>query len=147
MSKTFTKKEYADYVKKKEPKSKLPLNMAKAFWVGGAICTFGQLLKELYMYLGLSLEEATNIMSISLIFLGVTLTALTLYEKLGKYAGAGSAIPITGFANSVSSPAIEFKSEGFIFGMASKMFVIAGPVLVYGITTSIIIGILYYLIR
>ena len=116
-----------------------------AFLIGGAICTLGQALTDIYMNLGMEKKEASTLCSVSLIFIGVMLTSLHLYEKLAKYGGAGTLVPITGFANAVSSPAIEFKSEGYIAGLGAKLFIIAGPVIVYGVSASIVYGVIYWI--
>ena len=139
------KQKYSKMVEKQTKNSPVVLNCVKAFLVGGAICTFGQLLTDLYMKADMGKTEAQTLTSVSLVFLGVLLTALHLYEKIAKHAGAGTLVPITGFANSVCSPAIEFKSEGFILGVGAKMFVIAGPVIVYGTVASVIYGVIYYI--
>lgn len=142
-----SKNEYKKIADKNAPKSKSVKNCLCAFLIGGAICTLGQVLTNLYIYLGATKDNAKTLCSVSLIFLGILLTALHLYEKIAKHAGAGTLVPITGFANSIASPAIEFKSEGFITGLGAKMFVIAGPVIVYGTSASVIYGIIYYFIR
>jgi len=142
----YTKKQYQQYVEKKSPKSKLWRNICRAFLIGGIICVIGQLINNLYKSMGFDMDTVSAMTSITLVFIGVLLTALDIYDDLGKYAGAGSIVPITGFANSIASPAIEFKAEGFVLGVGAKMFIIAGPVLVYGISTSIIVGLIYYLI-
>ena len=139
------KKEYASLVKKRSKNSNTPLNCLKAFVIGGLICTLGQGLTELYTALGADSDTAKTLCSVSLIALGVLLTVLHLYEKLAKHGGAGTLLPITGFANAMSSPAIEFRAEGFITGLAAKMFVIAGPVLVYGVSAAVLYGIIYFL--
>lgn len=143
----MSNKEYADYIAKRIPASPIFLDLLKAFLVGGAICTLGQALTNLYGSLGAGETLAPTLCSISLIFLGVFFTALGLYDKLAKHAGAGTLVPITGFANSIAAPAIEFKSEGLILGLAAKMFIIAGPVLVYGLSASVLYGILLCLLR
>ncbi len=143
----MTKKEYGNYVKKKAPKSPLLANMAKAFVSGGIICCIGQALINAYKYAGLPKDGAGTATSITLVFLGALLTGLKVYDNLAKFSGAGTLVPITGFANSVAAPALEFKSEGIITGMSAKMFVIAGPVIVFGITASILYGILYCLFK
>ncbi len=143
----MTKKEYQTYVNEKAPKSPKLINGIKAFVVGGLICIIGQLIYNFFISLGLLEEEVLSITTIIMIFLGAILTGMNIYDEIGKFAGAGSAVPITGFANSIVSPAMEFKSEGQIMGVGAKMFVIAGPVLVYGTITSVIIGIIYYFIR
>lgn len=138
-------KDYQAYVKQKQKKSPLLKNMVLAFLVGGAICVLGQLIMNGFSALGLSKEDAGTATSVSLIFLSALFTGLNLYNSLGRFAGAGSLVPITGFANSVVSPAIDFKAEGIITGMATKMFIIAGPVIVFGTAASVIYGIIYYL--
>ena len=143
-----TKQEYSQMAKKASPNSKLLLNCLKAFLIGGLICTLGQGLTDIYnKALGMKLDDARTLTSISLVFLGGLLTSLGIYDNIAKHGGAGTLVPITGFANSIVSPAIEFKSEGFILGLGAKMFVIAGPVLVYGITASVIYGIVYWLFQ
>ena len=127
------------------PDSKTAVNCLKAFLTGGLICCIGQALTNLYLSLKLSQTDARTLTSVSLIFLGGLLTSIAIYDNIAKHAGAGTLVPITGFANSIVAPAIEFKSEGFVLGLGAKMFVIAGPVLVYGITASVIFGILYFL--
>ena len=136
--------EYQELVKKTEPKPNLIKNGIGAFVVGGIICTIGQFFLSYFMQKGLKMQDASTITSIIMIFLGAFLSGLGVYDDIGKRAGAGSIVPITGFSNSIVSPAMEFKREGYVFGVGAKMFVIAGPVLVYGITTSVIVGILYY---
>lgn len=138
--------EYDKMVKKASPNSPIVTNCLKAFVSGGLICAGGQILLNLFLERNLTEEEAALGVSIVLIGISAVLTALGLYEKLGKFCGAGTIVPITGFANSVVSPAIEFKKEGMVFGMAAKMFLVAGPVIVYGTLTSILVGFLYYLI-
>lgn len=127
------------------PNSKTAVNCIKAFLIGGLICCIGQALTNLYLSLNLSQTNARTLTSVSLVFLGGLLTSIGIYDNIAKHAGAGTLVPITGFANSIVAPAIEFKSEGFVLGLGAKMFVIAGPVLVYGITASVIFGILYFL--
>lgn len=145
MIKIETKKDYQDYVNKLTPNSKTVFNIFKAFIVGGAICVGGQFILDFWTNQGLSKDDASSATSITLIFIGIFLTALNIYTKIGKFAGAGSIVPITGFANSIASPAIEFKSEGLILGVGAKLFQIAGPVLVYGISTSMLVGLIYFL--
>lgn len=145
MIKIETKKDYQNYVDKITPNSKTAFNVLKAFIVGGFICTIGQIILDFWTSQGLSKDDASSATSISLIFMGIFLTALNIYNKIGKFAGAGSIVPITGFANSIASPAIEFKSEGLILGVGAKLFQIAGPVLVYGISTSMLVGVIYFL--
>jgi stage V sporulation protein AC len=126
------------------PKSHLIRNCIRAFIVGGILCDIGQFFYNYFISLGLSKDDVSSWVSIIMVFIGALLTGIGIYDKLAGFAGAGSLVPITGFANSIVSPAMEFKKEGFIFGVGSKMFVIAGPVLVYGIGSSVIIGIIYY---
>ena len=140
------KQQYAKIVKKNSPNSKCGLNSMKAFLIGGAICAAGQGLVDLYVSLGLSKDDAGTLCSVSLIFIGVLLTALHVYDNIAKHAGAGTLVPITGFANAMSSPAIEFKSEGLITGLGAKMFVIAGPVIVYGVIAAVIYGAVYLVV-
>ncbi|KYH30132.1 MULTISPECIES: stage V sporulation protein AC [Clostridium] len=137
-------KRFKDITNKEMPKSNLAKDCIKAFVVGGLICDIGQVFNEIYGNLGLGVEETGAFVSITMIFLGSLLTGIGVYDKIGDFAGAGSVVPITGFANSIVAPAMEFKKEGFVFGVAAKMFTIAGPVLVYGIGSSIIVGIIYY---
>ena len=142
----FTKADYSSYIEKKSPDSKLWRNVLRAFLIGGIICTIGQVIGNIYKdAFGLDEESVKTAVPITMIFLGALLTGLNVYNKIAKFAGAGTLVPITGFANAVVSPAIEFKREGYVLGVAAKMFTIAGPVLVYGINTSIAIGLLYYL--
>ena len=145
MSKLKNKEEYSKYVESKVPPSPIFFNCVKAFFVGGLICMIGQIIFELCSNRGIPESNCYTIVSISLIFLSASLTALNIFNKLGKFAGAGTLIPITGFANSIVSPAIEYKSEGYVMGVGAKMFTVAGPVLVYGISASIIVGLLYML--
>ena len=126
-------KEYDKIVKKNSPKSKCFVNGLKAFLIGGAICAVGQGFTSLYGTLGIEEQQAKTLTSVTLIFLGILLTAIGVYDKIAKHAGAGTLVPITGFANAVSSPAIEFKSEGYVAGLGAKLFIIAGPVIVYGV--------------
>ncbi len=139
--------EYNEYVKQKIPKPNYVKNCAWAFVVGGLISVFGQFLGNIFKDMGLNKEDVANAVAMILVFLGAFFTGLGVYDKLGKRAGAGSIVPITGFANSIVSPAMEFKREGYIFGVAAKMFVLAGPVLVYGFGSSVIVGLLYYFLR
>lgn len=135
---------YSELVKKRSQNSRCARNCLKAFLIGGSICLIGQGLLELYLSLGLEEDTARTLCSVSLIAVGVLLTALHQYERLAKHGGAGTLVPITGFANAMSSPAIEFRTEGFITGLAAKMFVIAGPVLVYGTAAAVLYGIVYF---
>lgn len=138
---------YGELVQEISPKSPMGKNCAKAFLSGGAICVIGELLQQFFLREAFSKEEAALLVSITLIGIAAILTALGWYEKLGKYCGAGTIVPITGFANSVVSPAVEFKKEGMVFGMAAKMFLVAGPVIVYGTLTSMLVGLVYYFVR
>ena len=138
----MTNKEYSAYVRKKSPKSKLAPDLLKAFAAGGLICCLGQGTLLLYRALGLGEQEAAAAESISLIFLGALLTGVGVYDDLAKFGGAGTLVPITGFANAVVAPALEFKSEGFVLGMSAKMFVIAGPVIVFGVSASVVYGLI-----
>ena len=140
-----TNKSYQEYVNQKSPNSPILKNCFNSFWVGGLICTIGQFIMEICKYNGLDKTTSGTVVSISLIFLSAFLTSLNIFNKIGKFAGAGSLVPITGFANSIVSPAMEYKSEGYVMGVGAKMFTVAGPVLVYGISTSVIIGLLYLL--
>ena len=144
---TVTKEEYARMTQQASPPSPTAKNCLFAFLVGGFICTVGQILTNLYLRLGLELQDARTAVSISLIFLSALFTAFGLYDDLARFAGAGTLVPITGFANSMVSPALEFKSEGFILGMGANMFKIAGPVIVYGTVASVIYGIIYWLVQ
>ncbi len=138
-----SKKEYQNYVDKKSPNSPILKNCFNAFWVGGLICTIGQIILNICKSRGLSQDVSGTIVSIILIGISAFLTGLNIFNKIGKFAGAGSLVPITGFANSIVSPAMEYKSEGYVMGVGGKMFTVAGPVLVFGISTSIIVGIIY----
>ncbi len=141
------KKEYKKLVDKKTPSSKLFTNCIKAFLFGGAICTLGQLLFALYEPMGMGEELTGGAVSVTLIFIGVLLTGLNIYPKLAKHAGAGTIVPITGFANSVASPAIEAKTEGMVMGVGAKIFTIAGPVIVYGTVASVVCGVIYWVMQ
>lgn len=133
---------YNEYVDKKSPNSPILKNCFNAFWVGGLICSIGQIIFDFCTYKGLETQSANSVVAIILIGIAAFLTSLNIFNKIGKFAGAGSLVPITGFANSIVSPAIEYKSEGYIMGVGGKMFTIAGPVLVFGISSSVIIGII-----
>lgn len=141
----MTKQEYAAYVQSLSPKSPTLKNCCFAFCIGGLLCVIGQLITNGYGKLGLDKEAAGCATSISMVFLGAALTALNWYDDIAKYAGAGTLVPITGFANAVVSPAMEFRSEGLVTGMAAKMFTIAGPVIVYGLSASVLYGFFYWL--
>ena len=142
MEQIQTQKQYSDYVDKKSPNSPIVKNCFNAFWVGGLICALGQIIVDYCMYRGMDNTSASTIASIALIAISAILTGLNVFNRIGKFAGAGSLVPITGFANSIVSPAIEYKSEGYVMGVGGKMFTVAGPVLVFGISTSVIIGII-----
>jgi stage V sporulation protein AC len=139
-------KQYEEYIKDKIPKPRSLRNCIAAFIVGGLICDVSQFISNTAKSYGYDQDAVAAITATSMVFLGAFLTGLGIYDRIGRFAGAGSIVPITGFANSVVSPAMEFKREGFVFGVGAKMFVLAGPVLVYGISTSIIIGFIYYLL-
>ncbi len=143
----MTNTEYDKLTKRMSPNTKLYFTLPKAFLIGGLICCLGQALRNLYMYLGMNELNAGSVTSITLVFLSALLTGLKVYDKIAKHGGAGTLVPITGFANSVVAPALEFKTEGFILGTAAKMFIIAGPVIVYGILTSVVYGIILYLFQ
>ena len=142
----MTKRDYDKYVGRKAPKSPLLANMVKAFISGGLICAAGEALLNGYGTI-LPQNDAGTATSLTLVFVGVLLTGLKIYDNIAKFAGAGTLVPITGFANSVAAPALEFKSEGIITGMCAKMFIIAGPVIVIGITASVLYGVLYALLK
>lgn len=137
----MTNQQYGKYVNSKSKPSPLGKNLLWAFLVGGAICTAGQALLNLYQEMGMSENTAATAVSVTLIFLAALLTGLGVFDKVAKRAGAGTLVPITGFANAMVAPALEFKSEGLVTGVAAKMFIIAGPVLVFGISASVIYGI------
>lgn len=139
-------KNYLNYIHLTSPKTKEKRTLIRAFWVGGFICCIGQGLRYLYQYaFGLNGDELSSYVSMTLIFLSAFLTGIGVYDRIGKYAGGGSIVPITGFANSVVSPAMEFKTEGFVYGMAAKMFQVAGPIIVFGIASSVLVGIVYFI--
>ena len=139
------KQEYQDMVKKASPNSPIFMDCIKAFISGGLICSFGQVLRNYFTSQGLSEDDAGLSVALILIAVAVLLTGLGWFGKIGKFCGAGTIVPITGFANSVASPAIEFKKEGWIFGLGAKMFQVAGPVIVYGVLTSVGYGIIYWI--
>ena len=141
----MSKKEYNAYVQKLAPKSPIWKDLLNAFWTGGLICVLGQLIQNGWAAAGLDKDAAGSATAISLIFLSAVLTALSVYNCIAKFAGAGTLVPITGFANSVVSPAMEYRSEGLVTGMAAKMFTIAGPVIVYGTVASVLYGVIYWL--
>ena len=139
------KEKYNEYVTNMTPKANPWWNCCKAFVVGGIICVIGEAFGQLYQYLGCDEELAGLYAGMSLILLSIILTGLNLYQKLGQFAGAGSIVPITGFANSVAAPAIEYQAEGDVFGVGCKIFTIAGPVILYGIFSSWLVGVIYWL--
>ena len=138
----MSKKEYNRYVARLAQKSPLGKDLLRSFLVGGLICVIGQLIQNGFTALDLSEQDAAAATSVSLVFLSAVLTGLSVYDDIAKFAGAGTLVPITGFANAVVSPAIEFKAEGFVTGMAAKMFIIAGPVIVYGTVASVLYGLI-----
>ena len=144
--KTKSVREYGAMVQQVSPRSPVLKNCLFAFLFGGAICALGQGIANLFMLLGFTLRDARTFVSVSLIFLSAALTAFGVYDNIAKHAGAGTLVPITGFANSMVSPALEFKSEGLITGTAAKLFVVAGPVLVFGISASVIYGLILVLL-
>lgn len=141
----MTNEEYNEYIRKKQPRSPLALDTLKAFLVGGLICAVGQGLAALYARWGLPEEDAGTATSITLVFLAALLTGLGVYDDIARFAGAGTLVPITGFSNAMVSPALEFKREGLITGTASKLFTIAGPVIVYGTSASVVYGLVLVL--
>ena len=141
----MNREEYAKYTKRHMPRSRAGRNMLRAFVTGGLICALGQGLLALYLRLGLTEESARAAVSVTLIFLGALLTGLGVYDKLAKFGGAGTLVPITGFANAVAAPALEYKTEGRIAGTAAKMFLIAGPVIVYGVSTGAVYGLILWI--
>ena len=141
----MSEEEYAKLIQEISPNSPLGADCFHAFWVGGLICVLGQVFQELYLSLELAPEQGTVCASLTLVCLSALLTGLSVYDDIAKYAGAGTLVPITGFANAISAPAVEFQTEGFVTGVAAKMFTIAGPVLVYGISASVVYGFVYWL--
>ena len=143
----MTEKEYGKLIKEMAPRSPIGKDCLNAFWIGGLICTVGQLFINGYTALGLEKEMAGMAASMTLVALSALLTGLSLYDNIAKYAGAGTLVPITGFANAVAAPAVEFKTEGFILGVGAKMFTIAGPVIVYGVSASVVYGLIYWIMQ
>lgn len=141
----MTEKEYEKLVQKAAPKSPTGKDCLNAFWIGGLICLLGQLLTNVYGAAGLDKDAAATATSITLVALSALLTGMSLYDNLAKYGGAGTLVPITGFANAIAAPAVEFKTEGFILGVGAKLFTIAGPVIVYGLSASVVYGFIYWL--
>lgn len=146
MALKVTKREYEAMSKKSAPPSPVVGNCIKAFLIGGLICAVGQVIVSLAVNGGMAMKEARLLCSILLIAASILLTGLNLYDDIARQAGAGTLVPITGFANAIAAPAIEFKSEGFVLGLGAKMFVIAGPVLVYGMTASVVYGLILFIV-
>lgn len=145
MEQKRTKEEYMKWSQEQAPRSPKIKNLIMAFLVGGIICTIGQVILTALLGTGMSKNDASSATTLFMIFIGAFLTGLNVYDDIGRIGGAGAAIPVTGFANSIVSPAMEYKKEGYVMGVGARMFLIAGPVLVYGIIASIIVGIIYYL--
>lgn len=143
----ISNKQYDEMVKKASPNSPIVLDCIKAFLIGGAICCFGQLLFYIFRKSGMSLDESRSLVSIALIIITAILTGIGVFDKIAKHAGAGTIVPITGFANSVVSPAMEFKSEGFIMGTGASIFKVAGPVILYGTTAASLYGLIYFVVE
>ena len=141
----MTEREYGKLVEDMAPKSPIVKDCLNAFWIGGLICALGQLILNGYTVLGLDEVDAGTATSMTLVALSALLTGLSLYDDIAKHAGAGTLVPITGFANSIAAPAVEFKTEGFILGVGAKMFTIAGPVIVYGVSASVVYGLIYWI--
>ena len=141
----MTEREYGKLVKEISPNSPMWKDCLGAFVIGGLICTIGQLIMNGYVALDLSKENAGTLTSMTLVAISAFLTGLSLYDNIAKHAGAGTLVPITGFANSIAAPAVEFKTEGFILGVGAKMFTIAGPVIVYGVSASVVYGLIYWI--
>ncbi len=146
-NKNIRNQNYNKYVKEVTPKNSIVKNTIKAFIVGGIICVIGQFFINYYMYLGADQETAKAYNTVTLVFLSILLTGLGIYQKLAKLGGAGTLVPITGFANSVAAPAIEYKKEGQVFGIGCKIFTIAGPVILYGIFSTWLLGLIYYILK
>ena len=141
----MTEKEFDKMVQSMAPKSPMWKDCFNAFWIGGLICTIGQMIMNGYMALEMEKMDASCATSMTLVALAALLTGLSVYDDIAKFAGAGTLVPITGFSNAVSAPAIEFKTEGFVLGVGAKMFTIAGPVIVYGVAASVIYGLIYWI--
>ena len=141
----MTEKQYQDLVDEMAPRSPMGRDCFNAFWIGGLICALGQVFINWYTNLGLDKEAAGTAGSMTLVALAALLTGLSLYDDIAKHAGAGTLVPITGFANAIAAPAVEFKTEGFILGVGAKMFTIAGPVIVYGVSASVVYGLIYWI--
>ena len=142
----MNKETYKKYADARAPKSPIAKNCTKAFLIGGAICCLGEVLKNLYLkYLNLTEDDTGLLVSVTLIFIAILLTGIGVFDKIAKHAGAGTLVPITGFANAVASPAIDSRSEGFVLGVGVKIFTVAGPVLLYGTLTGVLYGCIYYI--
>ena len=141
----MTEKQYAQLVNELSPRSHVLRDCINAFWIGGLICALGQLITNSYMNLGMEKQMASTASSMTLVCLSALLTGLSLYDDIARVAGAGTLVPITGFANAISAPAVEFQTEGFILGVGAKMFTIAGPVIVYGVSASVVYGFIYWI--
>lgn len=141
----MTEKEYQALTEEMAPKSPMGRDCFNAFWIGGLICAIGQVFLNFYTNMGLEKDLAGTAASMTLVALSAFLTGLSLYDNIAKYAGAGTLVPITGFANSIAAPAVEFKTEGFVLGVGAKMFTIAGPVIVYGLSASVVYGFVYWI--
>ena len=141
----MTEKQYSELVQELVPKSPVLKDCFHAFWIGGLICMLGQVIQNAYRYWGLDTVAAGTAASMTLVALSAMLTGLSLYDDIAKHAGAGTLVPITGFANSIAAPAVEFKTEGFILGVGAKMFTIAGPVIVYGVSASVVYGLICWI--
>lgn len=143
----MTPKDYQAYVKAKSPPSPMGKNIARAFVCGGLICVLGEGLRQIYLTQGLDAQTASTLTSVTLVVISAVLTGLNLYNKIARFAGAGTLVPITGFANAVASAGLDFKSEGLVTGLGTKLFAVAGPVIVYGTTASVLYGIVYQIFR
>lgn len=143
----LSKQEYDKLVTKLSPKSPCGKDLFHAFWIGGLICAVGQLVLNGWTWLGLEQQDAATATSVTMVFFGAVLTAFSVYDDIAKHAGAGTLVPITGFSNAVTAPAMEFRTEGFVLGVGAKMFTIAGPVIVYGVLASVVYGLLYWLTK
>ena len=141
----MTEREYGKLVEEMSPKSPMWRDCLNAFWIGGLICTLGQVFVNWYTSMGMEKQDASTAASMSLVVLSALLTGLSFYDDIAKVAGAGTLVPITGFANSIAAPAVEFKTEGMVLGVAAKMFTIAGPVIVYGLSASVVYGLIYWI--
>ena len=141
----MTEKEYGKMIGEMAPKSPIWKDCLNAFWIGGLICCIGQLIMNGYTALGLDKTDSGTATSMTLVAMSALLTGLSLYDNIAKHAGAGTLVPITGFANSITAPAVEFKTDGFILGVGAKMFTIAGPVIVYGVSASVVYGLIYWI--